>query len=126
MQISEDTYQPTDTVIEKFNGSVITINKQEYQSSLIVSAKKVISPWPIKNLNELCTEHLTPIIELQPDLVLIGTGTQGRLAKKQQLIPLYEAKIAVESMSNAAACRTYNALLSEGRHVVAAIILEEQ
>ncbi|VAW74722.1 FIG020313: hypothetical protein [hydrothermal vent metagenome] len=37
--------------------------------------------------------------------------------------PLLEAGIGVEVMDTAAACRTFNVLLSEGRPVVAALLL---
>jgi uncharacterized protein len=38
------------------------------------------------------------------------------------LRPLIDAGIGVETMDTAAACRTYNVLLAEGRSVVAALL----
>ncbi len=37
---------------------------------------------------------------------------------------LFARRIGIETMDNAAACRTYNVLASEGRRVVAALLLE--
>jgi len=39
--------------------------------------------------------------------------------------PLIERGIGVETMDTVAACRTYNVLASEGRSVVAALLLEK-
>jgi uncharacterized protein len=38
------------------------------------------------------------------------------------LKPLIDARIGIETMDTAAACRTYNVLLAEGRSVVAALL----
>ena len=40
------------------------------------------------------------------------------------LRPLIDAGIGVETMDTAAACRTYNVLLAEGRSVVAALLFD--
>jgi uncharacterized protein len=36
-----------------------------------------------------------------------------------------QQRIGLETMDTAAACRTYNLLLAEGRKVVAALLIEE-
>jgi uncharacterized protein len=40
------------------------------------------------------------------------------------LKPLFDARIGIETMDSAAACRTYNVLLAESRTVIAALIFE--
>ncbi|HCL85847.1 MAG TPA: hypothetical protein DIC45_04935, partial [Comamonadaceae bacterium] len=40
------------------------------------------------------------------------------------LAPLMRQSVGVECMDTQAACRTYNILAGEGRHVVAALLLE--
>jgi uncharacterized protein len=37
---------------------------------------------------------------------------------------LIEQRIGVETMDTAAACRTFNVLVSEGRNVIAALLFE--
>ena len=49
---------------------------------------------------------------------------RSRFAAANLLRPLIERRIGVETMDIAAACRTYNVLLSEGRTVVAALLFE--
>ena len=63
------------------------------------------------------------MVELAPEIVLLGTGAQFRFPEPALLAPLYKAGIGVEVMDTPAACRTYNILLGEGRNVVAALLV---
>ena len=56
--------------------------------------------------------------------MLLGTGARQRFPHPHLLKPLTEAGIGCESMTSQAACRTYNILMSEGRRVLAAILLD--
>ena len=59
-----------------------------------------------------------------PELVVFGSGSKLRFAPPALLRGLMARRIGVETMDTQAACRTYNILASEGRNVVAALILE--
>ena len=52
-----------------------------------------------------------------------GSGERQRFPPPRLLRPLYDARIGVETMATAAACRTFNILSGEGRRVVAALIV---
>ncbi len=54
---------------------------------------------------------------LRPEVVLIGCGERQIFLHPRISAALAEAGIGVESMSTAAACRTYMILRSEGRRV---------
>jgi hypothetical protein len=58
------------------------------------------------------------------ELVIFGSGSRIRFAAPAVLRPLIERGIGIETMDTAAACRTYNVLASEGRAVVAALLIE--
>jgi uncharacterized protein len=62
------------------------------------------------------------LLNLSPELVLLGTGTRQRFPHPRLTRALTEARIGIEVMNTAAACRTYNILMSEGRRVVAAFL----
>ena len=51
------------------------------------------------------------------------TGTRHNVPTAVALVPVLEAKVGYEIMGSEAACRTYNVLASEGRRVVAGLIL---
>jgi len=101
----------------------VAVNGQRHQASLVVSAERVITAWPARSVESLTADHLAAIIELAPDIVLLGTGSRLEFPEPSLLAPLYKAHIGVEVMDTPAACRTYNILLGEGRNVIAALIL---
>ena len=59
------------------------------------------------------------------DLLLLGCGARPAAISLQLRQTLRQAGIVVETMGTGAACRTYNVLLAEGRHVAAALIAIE-
>jgi len=63
------------------------------------------------------------IVELKPEIAIIGSGATFRFPDPARLALLHQARIGVEVMDTQAACRTYNILLGEGRNVVAALIV---
>jgi uncharacterized protein len=83
----------------------------------------LIEHWEPGHIDDLRTRHLEPLLQLQPELVLIGTGKTLRFPSVEHYACLIQQNIGVEIMDSAAACRTYNILLGEGRNVVAGIIL---
>jgi uncharacterized protein len=103
----------------------VSINGQRRERSLIVTPLQMDPEWPVSRPEELTAEHLQPLLEFQCDIVLLGTGLRQHFPAPAVLRPLLEARIGVEVMDTSAACRTYHILTSEGRAVVAALIVEQ-
>ena len=101
----------------------VEVNGKRYASSLVVSGDRLVADWPLASFDEVTADHMAAILELKPEILLLGTGRAFAFPDRARLRPLYEAKLGVEVMDTAAACRTYNILLGEGRHVVAALIV---
>lgn len=55
------------------------------------------------------------------DVLLVGTGPEIAPVPRDFRLALEAAGIGVEPMNSAAACRTYNVLLGEGRRVAACL-----
>jgi uncharacterized protein len=55
-------------------------------------------------------------------LVIFGSGKRIRFPAPKLIQGLIHKRIGVETMDNGAACRTFNVLAGEGRHVVLALI----
>jgi len=83
-----------------------------------------ISEWPVQSFEGLEASHFTQMVDLNPELILIGTGSKQRFPKPELLKSLILAKIGFEIMDSQAACRTYNILVGEGRQVLLALIVE--
>jgi uncharacterized protein len=93
-------------------------------ASFIIAPQHLQRDWPPRHYDELRPEHFARLLELEPEVVLFGTGETFRYPPPDLLAPLTGRGIGVEVMDTGAACRTYNVLAGEGRQVVAAILLE--
>jgi uncharacterized protein len=87
-----------------------------------ISPRHLIQNWAPLTLEDLLAEHLEPLIELQPEIVILGTGQKLQFPESKVLAQLHNQQLGVEIMDTAAACRTYNILMMEGRFVVAGLI----
>ncbi len=101
----------------------VEVSGTRYRESLVVSADRIVADWPAKSVEGLSADHMAAIVELRPEIVLIGTGARFEFPDQVLLLPLQKAGIGVEVMDTRAACRTYNILLGEGRNVAAALIV---
>jgi len=73
---------------------------------------------------DLGPEHFEQLARLKPEVVIFGSGDRIRFPRAAWLRPLLDLGIGVETMDTAAACRTYNILAQEGRHVAVALLVE--
>ena len=93
--------------------------------SLILTNREVISAWEPSRLSDLTAAHMDLVLSLDPELVLLGTGAKQQFPPLEVLSRFHRAQIGVEVMDTAAACRTFNILVAEGRHVAAALLMIE-
>jgi len=91
--------------------------------SLILTGRHVITEWEPNQLPELTAAHMEVVLSLDPELVLLGTGARQQFPAMDILTTFHRAQIGIEVMDTAAACRTFNILVAEGRHVAAALLM---
>jgi uncharacterized protein len=108
--------------VQAYDKGQVTINEKIYQQSLILSAREIISPWPVNDITELTTQHLQSIVEQKPEVVLLGTGEKQQFPDIEIIGYFAQLGLGLEVMNNGAACRTFNILVAEDRQVVAALI----
>ena len=101
----------------------IVVREHQIGRSAILSSDEIVFDWPPAHPDELTAAHLQAALELKPEVLLLGTGRNQVFPDPKILAPAYEAGIGVEIMTTAAACRTYNILIEDGRKVVAALII---
>lgn len=109
--------------IRAFKPGFIQVNQQIFTQSIIVSPNKLIDHWAPQQISELTHDHLKIITDLQPAILIIGTGEELHFPSVELYGDLINEGIGVEIMDTSAACRTYNVLTAENRHVVAALII---
>jgi uncharacterized protein len=111
--------------IQSYGAGQVTINETIYTASLLLAPDHVIADWPPQTFADLAPQHLAAVAALLPEIVLLGTGRILRFPDDQILAPLIDNDIGYEIMDTGAACRSYNILMSEGRRVVAALLMIE-
>lgn len=100
----------------------VVVNGVTWTESVIVPWRGAVVTWGATSFDALTSEHFAALAGLAPELVLFGSGPRLRFPAPALLRPLIDGRIGFETMDTAAACRTYNVLLAEGRSVVAALL----
>jgi len=91
--------------------------------SFIMTPSRLIRNWPPQSVTEICAEHLETVAGLKPEVFILGTGLNLEFPDTQLTYALMDQGIGVEVMDTAAACRTYNVLMHEGRNVALALVI---
>ena len=120
----EPDIAPGVNTISRHDPERIVVGATPFAHSLVVPWEGEVLRWDVQRFEQLTADHLGQLAALQPELVILGSGSRLRLASPAMMRALIEQRIGFEAMDTAAACRTYNVLASERRRVVAALILE--
>jgi len=109
--------------IRRVSERSITVMDRELDASFLLAPDRVVETWPIDDVTSLDESAGEAVRDLQPEVVLLGTGMRQRFPPAAFMAGFLRKGIGIEVMDNAAAARTYDLLASEGRRVVAAFIL---
>lgn len=109
--------------IESYSFGRIVIDGHKYTSDVIVFPDKVEGNWWRKEGHSLHEEDIKSVLERRPEVLVVGTGSTGRMAVLPDIRKRVESegiRLIVEPTEKA--CETYNELLRE-KEVVAALHL---
>ena len=109
--------------IQSVTSEAVLIGGQSYPGGVIVSTARIITDWRPRPIAELQIDDFQAALDLEPEVILFGTGTTHCFASNRLITTIMARGIGFEVMATAAACRTYNVLLAEDRRVVAALLL---
>ena len=110
-------------VISRHDADALWVGNRRFNHSLLVPWQGEVLAWAPDRPEALEAAHFEMILALQPELVIFGSGPRMKFVSPALMRALIERRIGVETMDTAAACRTYNVLVSEGRSAVAALLL---
>ncbi|MFC4159344.1 Mth938-like domain-containing protein [Chitinimonas lacunae] len=99
----------------------VNVNLVRHQGSLVVTPEAV-KPWRPAGFDDLQEQDFTALLELKPEVVLLGTGSQLRFPHPRLTQGLLHAHVGVDAMDLSALCRTFNILVGEDRRVVALVL----
>ena len=97
---------------------------EKIDHSIVIGSRGEKFLWDCQHFEQLTAEHFGVLADMKPELVIFGSGTRLRFPPPAFLRSLMEQRIGLETMDTLAACRTYNILAGEGRHVVAALLID--
>lgn len=118
-----DSGEDSPDAVDAIGPSASRMRQEVLTRSLIVTPEHLIRDWPPQSLAELAADHMQALVSLKPEVVLLGSGARFNWPETAALAPLMRAGIGYEVMDTAAACRTYNILMSDGRRVAAALLM---
>jgi uncharacterized protein len=123
MKFQPDTLDGVNPITRHEPGCV-WVGTTAHTHSILVPSRGAVLPWNAATLADLTAAHFERIAQMQPEVVIFGSGRSLRFVSPALQRALFEQRIGIETMDTAAACRTYNVLVAEGRMVLAALLLE--
>ncbi|MGH8280579.1 MAG: Mth938-like domain-containing protein [Gammaproteobacteria bacterium] len=123
MQFTQDGPASNLKAIRAYAPGRINVNDRLLSTSFILTPTTVLEDWPPQRIEDLTLEHLQAALDLEPEVLLIGTGSVLRFPEARIMAEIQQRGIGLEVLDTAAACRTYNVLVSENRRVVAALLM---
>ena len=124
MKFQPERVAPHLNLISFYGADGLRIGEREWRRSVLLPWQGAVIDWPPASFEALEPAHFEQIVALKPELVLFGSGSRMRFARPQLLRSLIERGIGVETMDSRTACRTFNVLVTEGRPVVAALVMD--
>ncbi len=101
----------------------VAVNGVRYSGSLILRPDRLLPSWPVSDVAALNLEALAWVRDHPPEILLLGTGPRQTFPERSLWRELRAQPWGIEIMDTAAACRTYNLIMAEGRMVAAALII---
>lgn len=121
MKLHADANLTLNTVTA-YGPGFIEVNRERHMGAMLLMPEGIIRPWAVASIDAIDESTLAPLLELEPEVVLLGTGDRQRMLHPRVLRSFAERGLGLDTMDTRAACRTYNILMTEGRKVLAALL----
>jgi uncharacterized protein len=112
---------PSAASVRRISATEIVIGDQTWTEPVAVAATGVIPDWRPAPVEQLSIDDLAPVITTGVELIIVGTGRTQVLPNRDLMFAMARRGVGLEMMDTAAAARTFNVLLSEGRSVAAVL-----
>lgn len=99
------------------------IKSLRIRENVIITPKTLETDFLPKSADEMMAEHFEKLVSFEPEIIILGTGAHMRFPSPEKTRLLVERGIGLEVMGTAAACRTYNFLIVDGRKIAAALFM---
>jgi len=109
--------------VRRADPAAVTVIDRTLHRSVLLSADQAIEDFPARLVGDIDAAAIDRILALRPEVVLLGTGARAVFPAQSVLAAFLKRGIGLETMDNAAAARTFNVLVGEGRKAVALFLL---
>ncbi|MFT4563503.1 MAG: hypothetical protein ACI9BW_003259 [Gammaproteobacteria bacterium] len=109
--------------ITAYSAAGITVGGQHLADPFVVCGNELFVDILPSKVTDIRSSHIQKIVDLGQSIIIIGTGGTQIFLDAPVLQCAYSARIGVEVMSTAAACRSFNILVAENRAVVGAFYM---
>jgi uncharacterized protein len=110
-------------VIRSYTPGELRVNENVFRHPVIIAAAALRAEPSLTHVTDLQAAHAQRILELEPEVVLVGTGGRQVFPDAAFGARFLQSGIGFEVMDTGAACRTFNVLVSEQRRVVALLLV---
>lgn len=111
-------------IISAVSPGEIRIGERIIRSSVIIGVRDINSEWPVAAMPDLDADAMETVLALEPEIIVLGTGRAMVFPSPDIYAQALSRGVGLEVMDTAAACRTFNILATEGRSVVAALVVD--
>ncbi len=94
--------------------------------SIVIGSRGERLDWPGVGFDQLSADLFDQLAQIKPELIVFGSGSHLRFPSPALQRTLMAARIGLETMDTLAACRTYNILAGEYRHVLGVFLIDSQ
>ncbi len=109
--------------VKRYEPGIVWLSTHETFTSSILLTPESCTLWPVQVFEDLTPDALKQLLNLESDVILLGTGLQQKFLPPTLLQLLTHHQKTIEVMNSKAACRTYNLLASEGRQAVLGLVV---
>src|SRR5689334_12855172 len=102
------------------DGESVRVNERRLTASFVLSPDRLVEGWPVRDVKAMAPQDLDAVLALEPEVILLGSGATQVFPPAAVLAHCLRRGVGMETMTNAAAARTFNVLAGEGRRVVVA------
>ena len=122
MQLTEH-HNENQFFVRRADAKSVTVIDRTLDTSFIVATNQIIEDFPYSQSKSLDDSAIEKILALKPEVVLLGTGSRADFPSQRVMAEFLKRGVGLETMDNAAAARTFNVLVGEGRQAIAVFLL---
>ncbi|MDE1903166.1 MAG: Mth938-like domain-containing protein [Alphaproteobacteria bacterium] len=108
-------------VVDSYGRNGFHVSGVAYEGAILVTAEATVA-WPVGSLGAITPDSFSTLFDRGIEILLLGCGPRMVPVPPALRAALKAKGIVVDAMDTGAACRTYNVLVAEERHVAAALL----